>query len=487
MTERFDERLAAALTPPGLPDGDDAWPGIRTALAARARRLRAVRAALVAVALLVLTGTAVVAGSPDVRARLADAVSIGGGPTGLRSLSPAPGFTVLQPGYLPDGMRLLGNAYRAPGSGLTAIGGAAYRKDDPAGQALVEEAAVRLRRLQGEQPGPALVLLYGGPADRWVELVQRSAAGAALPAGEPTRVRGAPAVRVRRDGRELAAWVEGDTYLEFHSTLGDDELGRVLDGLRPQPLEIATPVPRPLVVTMVPPPLPRARTVERPAVDRAALEGRCGVWNGDAPHGKPGAASEQALCRGLAVLGLLRPSGAYGLDRRTWRETAGQHGLEATPGPDPSADVWVLQTSDQDGTGALVVLDAANGDPRVLVRLRPTHPPPLAGWVAATERPGLDRRLAAALRCGAWDAEAPYPAAVAAVRCRASALAGGPERWVEAQRLNWAQAAHELGVAREPGPAPDAPVWFAASETEVVVLDAASGEAVVLARLRAPA
>ena len=216
---------------------------------------------------------------------------------------------------------------------------------------------------------PTLVLVYGAPPDRLVELVQRPAAGKRLPAGEAVTVRGVAASVRREDGRDVYAWVEGDAFVELHTTLDRAEARRVIEGLEPTALTAV--VPRVLSPVVLPTEVPlaqRRRGVEAPRADWRAAVQPCGAWDPDLYRRAPPEAYGQVMCIARAIVGV-DPAGGYGLSRYRWREAAERLGVDPAAGPPPDAEVWFAQFPE-----AVVVLDAETAVPYVLVRLAPVDP-----------------------------------------------------------------------------------------------------------------
>lgn len=389
--DRIEQRLTTLLRPARIPPAEELRARVRARLPGPRRGPARARAALAAVALLALTATAAVAGSADLRDHLRAAVTLTMGRGGALSVRPAPAFTFLQPSDLSPGWWFVGQGYIAgPGSG-SGYGGGVFRRDDPPDSAVAAAARRRTAELldrAGDEP--TLVLIYGARPDQFVELVEHPAAGRTLPAGERTTVRGRPAVRRARDGRDVYVWTEGDTWVELATTLGDAEARRFLGGLRPAATVAGVPgqgapaadAEHKVVKRIeVPPPIPRTARVERVAVDAPAIQARCGAWRPDLYPTMRRSATQQTLCVAQAVAGVDpydpanrdNPYGA-GVGPEPWSTAASRFGLDPASGPAGDAPVWVVSLDRADGTGAVVVLDMGTGRPYALVRLTPASP-----------------------------------------------------------------------------------------------------------------
>jgi hypothetical protein len=386
-----EDRLPALLRPTAVPPADRTRRRVRAAVTAQRRRHRrrvgALRVVLAVLGLVALSTTIVVAGSADARealrgqlGQLGSLVGIGGR-LGRRitSLQPAPGFTVLQPTDLPDGMLRLGAGYNPgpqpdgpegrPVARPSGIGVARRIAGVDVDPVLAETASRRGAQLMGDAREPTLVLVYGAPPDRFVELVERPAAGKRPPAGEAVTVRGVAGTLRREGDRDVYAWVEGDAFVELHTTLDRTGARRVIEGL--EPTALTTFVPRVVPPVVLPTEVPlaqRRRAVEAPRADWRTAVQPCGAWDPDLARRAPSEAYGHVLCIARAIIGA-DPAGGYGLSRYRWREAAERLGVDAAAGPAPDAEVWFAQFPE-----AVVVLDAETAAPYVVVRLAPVDP-----------------------------------------------------------------------------------------------------------------
>jgi hypothetical protein len=160
----------------------------------------------------------------------------------LTGLGPSAAFTVFQPDTLLQGVRLITHTYRpghVQGGQAQPIASSSARR--LAGQNLdadlVDTAKQRAESHLRRSAGPKLVLIYASDADAWIELVQGPAAGQALPDGDRLPVRGAQAVGMHRDGRDVVTWIERGTRIEIHTTLGRATTLQVATRLVPSSLE----------------------------------------------------------------------------------------------------------------------------------------------------------------------------------------------------------------------------------------------------------
>jgi hypothetical protein len=396
MLDALERQLATRLQPPRLPPVDEAWAGVQSRLLSRGARRRPRRlvvwVALAAAALLVLTTGLALAASPELRDYAADVLSgratlVGGKITssGLESLYPAPRFAVLQPSGLPAGWGFVGYGYR-PGpvdvgplnlarpDGVNVFSRIAGR-DIP--REVVDEAGNRARRLLAGSPGPLLVLLYDQDAGQLVELGERPATDGPLAAGQATSVHGLPAVFTRRQDREVLAWVEQGTRLELSATTGRAEMLRLAEAVRATPLIPfeQTAAGRALANPPTPPTtVPLSRRVgerEAPRASRQAIVQQCG-WHPDLAARPPEVARDQVLCAARLASGVPQDHGSWGFDVSAWHRAAERLGLDAAAGPAGDPPVYLVQIFDTgEGEGRAVVLDAATGEPYLVVQLKP--------------------------------------------------------------------------------------------------------------------
>ena len=113
----------------------------------------------------------------------------------------------------------------------------------------------------------------------------------------------------------------------------------------------------------------RVDTVEAPKASREVIRDRCGVWDGD--PGSLAEISEQARCVARVAMGVDEIKGSSGTSRRNWREEAERLGLDPALGPSGNPMIWSVQFEFSEGRSLVVVLDAATGEPYLIVRLRP--------------------------------------------------------------------------------------------------------------------
>ena len=397
MLDALERQLASRLQPARLPAADEAWEGVQWRLlrrrgARQRRRTLAVRVALAAAALLVVSTSLALAASPELRDYAADVLSgratlTGGKVTssGLESLYPAPRFAILQPSVLPDGWGFVGYGYRpAPvdvgplnlarpdGVGVfSRIAGRDIPRD------VVDEAGTRARRLLADSPGPMLVLLYAQEAGQLAQLVERPAADRPLAAGQATSVHGLPAAFTRQEDREVLAWVEQGTRLEISATTGRAELLRMAEAVRATPLiPFQQTAAGQAVVNPPTPPttVPLSRRVgerEAPRASRQAIVQQCG-WDPDLAAKPPDVARDQVLCAARLASGMPNEQGSWGFDVSAWHRAAERLGLDPAAGPAGDPPVYLVQIFDTgEREGRAVVLDAATGEPYLVVQLKP--------------------------------------------------------------------------------------------------------------------
>jgi hypothetical protein len=345
------------------------------------------------------------------------AVQMGANGSLITTLVPTPPFAVFQPSALPPGMELIATAYNpapaAPNQPIPATGGAGSYSQAPiatsqpipavsgagstlngpgADPGLMQAAAQRGHQLLGDRQEVALALIYAASADDQIELVQRSASGKALPAGEPLTVHSLPAVKTQRDGRTVITWIEAGTYLEFGVTSPTEARLQLASSLHetalvaPEPVS-ATPVaatgagaPAAGAVPALPNvPLSQRRgpvTVPRP--DWAAITQQCGAWDASLRATAPQAGTEQLMCVARLITGR-SGDGGYGFSPYAWHQAAKQLGLDPASGPSSDTQVWLATIytrspgvfTTQGNAGSALVLDAETGQPIVQVELLP--------------------------------------------------------------------------------------------------------------------
>ena len=396
MLDALERQLATRLQPPQLPPVDEAWDGVQSRLLRRSARGRprtlVVQVALAAIALLVVTTGLALAASPELRDYAADVLSgratlVGGKVTnsGLESLYPAPRFAVLQPSALPNGWGFVGYGYRP---GLVDVGPLNLARPDGvsvfsriAGRDIprdvVDKAGNRARRLLADSPGPLLVLLYAQDAGQLAELVEHPAEGQRVPTGEEASVRGLPAMFTQQGNREVLTWVERGTRLEISGTTGRAEMLRIADTVRATPLIPFEQTAAGQAMTNPPTPLtsvPLSQRVgqrETRRASRQAIEQQCG-WNSNVGAEPPEVARDQVLCAARLASGVPNDHGSWGFDVSTWHRAAERLGLDPVAGPAGDPPVYLVQIFDAgERAGRAVVLDAATGEPYLVVQLKP--------------------------------------------------------------------------------------------------------------------
>ena len=514
MLDALERRLASRLQPARLPAADEAWQGVQwrvfTRGPRRTRRGLVLRVGVAVLVLLLLTAGLVLA-SPDLRAWLGVAVGMRGTQARLDSLSPAPPFTVFQPASLLPGTQLVASGYNpgpsesgAPAS--SAVGASAPRpsissaarringQDVPPNVA--EGAQTRVQQLLGAGREAVLVLIYADPAGHTTEVVERPATGRGLPSGEPATVRGQPAMLIRRDERDVLALIDQGTYLEITGSLGRESVLQFANSLQPTPLAPSeqpdagggspAALPTPPAGSQVPL-AQRVGTRETPRATRQDVIRQCGwrsLENGRPPQGS----SEQVRCAAGLVAGLAADQGSWGFGFSRWSQAAARLGIDPSTGPADDPTVYLAQLDVTEYHGSVVVLDAASGEPYVVVALKAV---PLGRALGPSE-PSHVTRDALVQRCG-WRPEMATQAPELfppQTRCAARLVSGGaaePASW-SWDRARWHEAAAHFGLDPSAGPAGDPLVYvIEAGPTEqadtVVVVDAASGEPYLLARL----
>lgn len=317
----------------------------------------------------------------------------------ITGLAPTPPFTVFQPGALPSGMNLIASAYNPAPLGtnqpVPATGGIGSIVNGPGPDvALMQAATQRSQQLLGDGHEVILALIYAASADDQLELVQRSAAGKMLPAGEPLTVHGLPATKAQRDGRTVITWIEAGTYLEFAVTSPAPERLQLANSLRETTLAAPTAIPATPVLGgpitgggvsgtgggvpatgAVPAwsnvPLSQRRgTVSVPQPDWATITQQCGAWAVTPNTTASPSSFEQVICTARMITGLTG-DGGYGFSFFTWNQAAEQLGLDPATGPASDPQVWLVTMNTLGGEGSALVLDAASGTAIVQVQLLP--------------------------------------------------------------------------------------------------------------------
>jgi hypothetical protein len=388
----LEELLEARLRPREVPPTESVWWGVRRRLGAHPRRARRVllRAGL-ALAMLLALGAGLALASPDLRAWVGGvAVGLRGSSHGVASLEPAPPFTVLQPSALPAGWTLVANGYnpgpgRSGAPGWSGVGSTAPSAvsvaSRVAGQdvppATRELAQARAQDLLGNGAEAALALVYADPTGQLIEVVERSAAGKALPAGRATTVGSQPAVVALRDGQEVLAFVRQDTLVEVSGSAGRDDRLRLAASLQPAAL-----APVDATAAGQAPPTPPAWTrvplssrpgaQEPPHATREAIVRQCG-WDAALGSSALGEAMQQVHCAARLAAASPDDQGAWAYSRTSWRAAAQQLGTDAA-GPPGATQVYLVQLDVSERGGSVVVLDATTAQPYLVARLQPVTP-----------------------------------------------------------------------------------------------------------------
>lgn len=417
-------RLLHQLAEEVVPTGLDGWPAVRGRLHRSSRtggrgqrgigsrflagaNLLAASAFVILVALaagLVFQGlgNARGHGDTDVPSVLATPVAGAGAITpafqptqpsvGRRSLPiprPEPPFQVLEPVYLPPGVRLVYYLYEpGPSTNATPVPAMPPTPDLEVAPVVFDAAARRARQLRGEGREPLLILIYAAGPDQVVELVQRSAPDAGIPGihsvgtpdGAVVSVRAARAVAGQRDEREVVSWIDvaspgsASSLVEVYTTLGRAEALKVADGLQVVPrAHLPTPATAP---PWPPSPVPlaqRPKMVVAAKADRATVEHVCGPWVPLPAAGGSTPEYERVICTARAYAGFTSPGGGYGVgvSRGGWREAATRLGVDPAAGPVGDPLVWSVSLAVTAQGGDIVILDAETGEPHLLVALPP--------------------------------------------------------------------------------------------------------------------
>ncbi len=303
----------------------------------------------------------------------------------VTTLYPPPPFQVLQPAYLPAGMRLLVVAYN-PEPSSSPPEARNVSQGSPPGQALsaeiISDAVRRARQLAGDGREATLVLIYAAGPDQFIELVQRPAGDRQRPAGDPATVRDTVAVYTQRDGRDVLTWVDSastvsrSSFVEVYTTLGRDETQRVADHLQAiwpgETPRSPIPTPAPTSTSGNARSRPGKTTIVAPQAGREAIVRACGPW--PMPPAPPATSSHEEYgriaCAARLVAGVSQ-SNSYGISRGGWREAAARLGLDPAVGPPGDPAVWEVSLAAPDGGGSVVILAAATGEPYLVVELAP--------------------------------------------------------------------------------------------------------------------
>ena len=387
--EELEQRLEQRLRPVRVPAAEATWRTVQGRV--RGDRERGtghpapglmIRVGLALVIALMITTTAVLAGSPAAREQvraIAGIVGMGGTGNRVTTLQPPPPFAVLQPSYLPPGMQLVAQSYNpgpaADGRPSVSATGAMSRGGGTAiDPAIVTAAAQRAQELVGDGREAIVVLIYAAGPEQFVEVVERPASGRSLPAGDPVRLRDAQGALTRRDGRDVLSWIEGDVFVEVCTTMGRAEALRVATGLQQTTLAAVEPShdePTPIPPAWVTYPLARRQgPVVAPQAGREAIVRVCGSWDPSLYATAPSKSYQQALCAARLLAGVGEGSNA-GLSRHDWQQAAERLGLDPAGGPAANPTVWLATLDVSDSGGSVVVLDVETGEPYVVMRLQP--------------------------------------------------------------------------------------------------------------------
>jgi hypothetical protein len=507
----LEHQLRATLQPPELPPVAETWRRLQPRLGRQRverRRLGTpLRVALAVVVLLVLSSSLALASSSDLRDYLSDVASgrasmVGGQVTdsGIRSLYPAPRYTILQPSTLPDGWGFVGYGYHpapvevgpvnVPRPDGVIIFSRIAGRDVPGD--VVSKANARTRQLLSQTPGQVLALLYAREQQQLAEVVERPVSSD-LPVGEPTTVHGLAAVRVSDGGREMVAWVEQGTLLEVSTTTGRAETARLADAVQVTllvPFQKTEAGRQLLSASPTPPASPdvplshRVGPLAIPLGTREEIVRQCG-WAPPVDNQPPSQAGDQVRCAALLAAGLTNPQEGWGFDFSPWTRAAERLGIDPSAGPAGDPLVYLVHIEVTNYAGSVVVLDAASGEPYLLVRLLPV---PFGPRLGPSETPHATREQVVQT-CG-WKPEMATQAAglfPPQTRCAARLIAGNvadPANW-SFDRAHWHEAAARLGIDPAIGPPTDPLVYVieadvADSGGSIVVVDAGTGEPYLL-------
>ncbi len=387
--EELEQRLAQRLRPVHVPTAETTWRAVQARLHGDRERGTGhpaprlmMRVGLALLTALMITTTVVLAGSPAAREQvraIAGVVGIGGTGSRVTALQPTPPFAVLQPSYLPPGMQLVAQSYN-PGPtadgrpSVSATGAMSRGGGNDVDPAIVTAAAQRAQELLGDGREAMVVLIYAAGPEQFVEVVERSASGRALPAGDPVRLRNTQGAFTQRDGRDVLSWIEGDVFVEVYTTMGRAEALRVATGLQQTTLtavEAPHDEPTPLPPAWVNYPLARRQgPIVAPQAGREAIDRVCGAWDPSLYATAPSKSYQQAICAARLLAGVGEGSNA-GLSRHEWHQAAERLGLDPAGGPAGNPTVWMATLDVSDSGGSVVVLDVETGEPYVVMRLRP--------------------------------------------------------------------------------------------------------------------
>lgn len=371
-SDHIENRLRLALHPKRFPESSETWDRIE-------RRL--VRTspcpprwywmfALTALVLLTVTTSIVLATSTAAQAQLRALTGIAVSNNRLEGVSPRTPLAVFQPTYLPSGTTLVTTAYSAGSAGnaplepsvnstLSRAGGREITPD------VVATATRRGNLYLSNANGPIVVLIFADETKRYIEITQQPAAGKSLPKGDSIMIRRASGVRFQDDGREVIAWVEQGTLIQIATTIARPEAVRVAESLQQTPIAMVQSTISATPPAWVAVPLARrVQAVRKVAVDRSEVIRACGMWD-PSNHGITG--YEQVLCAARIVSG--DQSGNFGVDRYPWEQAATRLGIDTSIAPPGNPLVYLVQINVSDRGGSVVVLDALNGDPYLLVTL----------------------------------------------------------------------------------------------------------------------
>jgi hypothetical protein len=415
----LERRLAARLHPARVLGAEETWARIAPTLgsggAGRWRALPALGAAFAAILVIAMasalvltfqeTNTGGMGGQPAPPTPtvqlpgpgVASASNIGMGTNGslVTGISPAPPFAVFQPTALPTGMELIASAYNPsplePNQQRPVAGGASSMLNGPGTDpALMQAAVQRSQQLLGDGHEVALVLIYAASADDQIELVQRSAARKALPAGDPLTVHGLAATKTQRDGRTVVTWIEAGTFLELYVTAPTEEPLQLANSLHetalttPMTLPATPGIAAPSVINMPASLTNRRGAVSVPQPDRQAIAQQCGAWDAGValPSPRPPttmpqfttapvpANMQKVACAARLIAGVSDETNVS-VSQLSWSQVAEQLGVDPALWQSSDAQVLLVTLNFSNSGGTVVVLDAATGTPIVQVQLLP--------------------------------------------------------------------------------------------------------------------
>lgn len=403
--DQIEEMLRVRLQTARAPSPDLVWQRLQPAIREAAPRAptigRAWQVGMGVLVAILATMSIALASSPDVRQQLVGLVGMASAGNRVSALQPVP-FAVFQPTDLPAGMRLVAQAYNPsyapspasngqsswPTIGLTTVnhlpiieGASALRVGSPQADQQVEVAAQRrAQELLGTAKEATLVLVYANPAGRLVAVVERSAAGKGLPAGDPVTIDYTKGTVSVSGSEIIVSWVDRGTFLQVHATMDRAEAVAFASRLIPSDLaSFADAQAAAAALRAISTPVPlaeRVAAVETPTVDPVIVANKCGRWDPALSRTTPAASFDQINCVAQAVVGIDQP-GSYGLSRESWHEAAARLGLDPSMGPPNNPMVWLAELHDRtERDGWVVVLDTQSGQPYLIIRLKPGQAQP---------------------------------------------------------------------------------------------------------------